>query len=64
MKIDTSSITLTVGGSSVKVDNTGVTMKGMMIKGEGEVMAELKSMMVSLSADGMLQTKGSITMMQ
>jgi len=64
VKIDAQGITLTVGGSSVKVDNTGVTLAGMMVKGEASLTAELKGMMVNITADAMLQTKGSITMMQ
>ena len=32
------SITLKVGQSSVKIDQMGVTIKGMMIKIEGQVM--------------------------
>jgi len=64
VKIEAAGITLTVGGSSVKVDNSGVTVSGMMIKLDASLMAELKGMMVNISADGMLQTKGGITMMQ
>ncbi len=64
VKIDSSGITLTVGSSSVKVDNSGVTVKGMTVKSEATMSAEIKGMMVNVTADGMLQTKGSITMMQ
>jgi type VI secretion system secreted protein VgrG len=64
VKIDSMGITLTVGGSTVKVDNMGVTLEGMNIKAAGSLMAEIKGMMVKVSADGMLQTKGGITMMQ
>ena len=64
IKIDTAGIELKVGSSSVKVDNTGVTLKGMLVKGEAQMQAELKGMMTSISGDGMLQTKGGITMMQ
>jgi type VI secretion system secreted protein VgrG len=64
IKIDTSGITLTVGGSSVKVDQSGVAVSGMTVKAEGSLSLELKGMMINVSADGMLQTKGGITMMQ
>jgi type VI secretion system secreted protein VgrG len=64
IKIDTSGITLTVGGSSVKVDQSGVAVSGMTVKCEGSLSLELKGMMINVSADGMLQTKGGITMMQ
>ncbi len=64
VKIDSMGIELKVGSSSVKVDNTGVTLKGMTVKGEATLQAELKGMMTTISGDGMLQTKGGITMMQ
>jgi type VI secretion system secreted protein VgrG len=49
------SITLTVGGSSIKVDPMGVTIKGMMIQIEGNVMTQVKG-------DAILILKGGITM--
>jgi type VI secretion system secreted protein VgrG len=49
------SITLTVGGSSIKIDQMGVTIKGMMINVEGNVMTTVKG-------DAMLTLKGGITM--
>jgi type VI secretion system secreted protein VgrG len=49
------SITLTVGGSSIKVDQMGVTIKGMMINIEGDIMSTLKG-------DALLTLKGGITM--
>ena len=49
------SITLTVGGSSIKVDQMGVTIKGMMIQIEGNVMTQVKG-------DAILILKGGITM--
>jgi type VI secretion system secreted protein VgrG len=63
IKIDSSSITLSVGGSTVKIDNTGVALKGMTIKAEGSISAEIKGTMTSITGDGMLTTKGGITMM-
>jgi type VI secretion system secreted protein VgrG len=64
LKISSSGIELVVGGSSLKVESAGVTVKGMNVKAEGSVQAEIKGLMVSISADAMLQTKGGITMMQ
>ena len=49
------SITLTVGASSVKVDQMGVTIQGMMIKINGEMMTQIQ-------AGVMLTAKGAITM--
>jgi type VI secretion system secreted protein VgrG len=56
------SIELKVGQSSIKVDQMGVTISGMMIKIEGQVQTELKGLMCQVSADAMLQAKGAITM--
>ncbi|HKT06815.1 MAG TPA: type VI secretion system tip protein VgrG [Gemmatimonadaceae bacterium] len=56
------SIELKVGQSSIKVDQMGVTIQGMMIKIEGQIQTEVKGLMTQISADAMLQAKGSITM--
>ncbi|HEV2181022.1 MAG TPA: type VI secretion system tip protein VgrG [Gemmatimonadaceae bacterium] len=56
------SIELKVGQSSIKVDQMGVTIQGMMIKIEGQVQTEVKGLITQISADAMLQAKGSITM--
>ena len=56
------SITLKVGANSITIDQTGVTIKGMMISIEGQVQSEVKGLLVSVSADAMLQAKGAITM--
>jgi type VI secretion system secreted protein VgrG len=55
-------ISLTVGESSIKIDNMGVTIKGPMIKLEGTGMVQVKAPMVQTNADGMLVLKGGITM--
>ena len=49
------SIELKVGSSSIKLDQSGVTIKGIMIKIDGSAMTEVK-------AGGMLTAKGAITM--
>jgi type VI secretion system secreted protein VgrG len=56
------SIELKVGQSSVKLDQMGVTIKGMMIKIEGQVQVQMKSLMTQVNGDAMLQLKGGITM--
>ena len=56
-------IELKVGGSSIKVDQTGVTIKGIMIKIEGQAMTEVKAgAMAKIDGGGMLQAKAGITM--
>jgi len=56
------SITLKVGQSSVTLDQTGVTVKGMMISIAGQIQTEVKAVMTSVSGDAMLTLKGGITM--
>lgn len=56
------SIELKVGGNSIKVDQTGVTIKGIMVKVQGTAMAEVKAPMATVKGDGMLTLKGGITM--
>lgn len=56
------SITLTVGQNSIKIDQTGITLSGLMIKIEAQVQLEGKAPMTSVSGDAMLTLKGGITM--
>ncbi|MGA0603158.1 type VI secretion system Vgr family protein [Caulobacter sp. KR2-114] len=56
------SITLTVGGSSIKIDQMGVTIKGMMIKIDGDVSVDVNSILTTVKADAILTLKGGITM--
>jgi type VI secretion system secreted protein VgrG len=56
------SITLKVGQSSITLDQTGVTIQGMMISVQGQIQTEVKGLMTTVSADAMLQAKGAITM--
>ena len=56
------SIELKVGQSSVKVDQMGVTIKGMMIKIEGTAMFQSKAPMCQHNADAIMIIKGGITM--
>jgi type VI secretion system secreted protein VgrG len=56
------SIELKVGQSSVKLDQTGVTIKGMVIKVEGQIQTEVKGLMTQVSGDALTQIKGGITM--
>lgn len=56
------SIELKVGANSIKIDQTGVTIKGLMVNVEGTIMANLKAPMTKVSADAMLTMKGGITM--
>jgi type VI secretion system secreted protein VgrG len=56
------SIELKVGQSSIKLEQTGVTIKGIMVKLEGQAMTEMKGPMLQLSGDAMAQLKGGVTM--
>jgi type VI secretion system secreted protein VgrG len=57
------SIELKVGQSSVKVDQTGVTISGMMIQINGQVMTQVKGAMTTVQGSGMLQLSGGIMML-
>lgn len=54
------SITLTVGQSSVVIDQTGITVKGTIVKLEGETMMEVKAPMTTIKGDGMLTLRGGL----
>jgi type VI secretion system secreted protein VgrG len=56
------SIELKVGQSSIKIDQMGVTIKGMMISVQAQMQCEVKAVMTQVSADGMLIEKGGIVM--
>lgn len=56
------SLELVVGPSKVKLDPTGVTMSGVMVKIEGTAMLESKAPMHTVKADGMLMVNGGVVM--
>jgi type VI secretion system secreted protein VgrG len=56
------SIELKVGQNSIKIDQTGITIKGIIVKIEGTGMLEAKSPMSTVKGDGMLTLKGGVTM--
>jgi type VI secretion system secreted protein VgrG len=56
------SIELKVGQNTMKFDQTGITVKGMMVNVEGSATTEIKSPMTTVKGDGMLTVKGGITM--
>lgn len=55
-------IEMKVGASSIKIDQMGVTIKGMMIKIEGTAMIEAKAPMTQVKGDAILILKGGMTM--
>ncbi len=55
-------IKMTVGSSSIKIDQMGVTIKGMMVKVEGTIMTDIKAPMTSVKGDVTLVLKGGMTM--
>lgn len=56
------SIELKVMGSSIKIDPSGVTIKGPIIKVEADGMAKVKAPMTSVEADALLILKGAMTL--
>lgn len=57
------SIELKVGQNSIKIDQTGVTIKGMMVTIQGQVQTQVKGAMTQISGDAMVQISGGITML-
>jgi type VI secretion system secreted protein VgrG len=55
-------IKLKVGPSEIKIDMSGVTIKGPMIKIEGMAMIEAKAPMTQVQGQGLLILKGALTM--
>jgi type VI secretion system secreted protein VgrG len=56
------SITLTVGSSSIKIDQMGVTINGMMIKVNAQIELQEQALMIQSQASALMQIKGAITM--
>lgn len=56
------SIVLQVGANSITIDQSGITLKGVMVSIEGEATLEAKSPMTTVEGDGMLTLKGGVTM--
>jgi type VI secretion system secreted protein VgrG len=56
------SIELTVGQNSIKIDQTGVTIQGMMVTVKGQIQTQVQGTMVQVSGDAMTQISGGITM--
>lgn len=56
------SIELKVGQSSVKVDQMGVTIQGMMIKINGQMQTQVQGLMTQIQGSAMTQISGAITM--
>lgn len=56
------SIELKVGQSSIKIDQMGVTIKGIMIKIEAQIQCEVKAVMTQVKGDAMTVVKGGVVM--
>jgi len=56
------SITLKVGQNSVVIDQMGVTVKGMMITEEAQLIHKTKGLLVQEEASAMVQIQGGIVL--
>ncbi|MEO8370787.1 MAG: type VI secretion system tip protein TssI/VgrG, partial [Candidatus Solibacter sp.] len=56
------SIELKVGQSSIKLDQMGVTIKGMMIKVDAQIQCDIHGVLTNVKADAMTVVKGGIVM--
>ena len=55
-------IELTVMGNSIKIDPSGVTINGLIIKLEAKAVLQAKAAMTQISGDAMTMVKGAIVM--
>jgi type VI secretion system secreted protein VgrG len=55
-------IVLKVGGNSITIDQTGIEIKGIMIKIAASAMYEIKGPLGQVKADAMLIIKGGLVM--
>jgi type VI secretion system secreted protein VgrG len=55
-------IELKVGSNSIVIDQSGITLKGMTIKAQGQVQVQIQAPMAQVSGDGTLTLKGGVTM--
>jgi type VI secretion system secreted protein VgrG len=55
-------IEMKVGTNSITIDQTGVTIKGLMVKIEATAMLDAKAPMTTVKGDGMLILKGGIVL--
>ncbi len=55
-------IELKVGENSIKIDQMGVTISGMMISVSGQVQTQVSGLMMQVSGNAMTQISGGITM--
>lgn len=56
------SIELKVGMNTIKIDQTGVTVKGMMIASEAQTTHTVKGLMTTTEASTLMTVKGTLTM--
>jgi len=54
-------LSLKVGPSSIVLSPTGVTIKGMNVKSEATVQAEMKGVMTKVEGTAIAQVKGAMT---
>jgi type VI secretion system secreted protein VgrG len=56
------SIEIKVGQNSIKLEQSGITIKGLQVKIEGTIQSEMKGALTTVKADGLLTVKGGMTM--
>lgn len=56
------SITFTCGSSSIKIEPSGITISGLVVKVAGTTSTEIQGAMTKITASAMLQAQGAVTM--
>ena len=49
-------------GNSIKIDPSGITISGLVVKVNGSVQTQVSGLMTQVSGSAMLQLSGAITM--
>jgi len=56
-------IELKVGSNSILIDQTGITLKGLMVTLDGSVKTDIKGLVCQLTGSAMLKAGGGVTML-
>jgi type VI secretion system secreted protein VgrG len=57
------SITLKVGNNSITIDQTGVSIQGLTVQAQAQLMASVTGLLTKIGGDAMLTLKGGLTML-
>jgi type VI secretion system secreted protein VgrG len=59
----TGGIELKVGGNSIKIDQSGITISGMTVKVQGSIQTQIQGAMTQINGDATVQVQGGVIML-